>query len=374
MNPPTIGCDGRALVGPRTGVGTWTERVMGGLARSGRGRVHLAATRPVELADDERHEDLVAAPPPVGPTVGPMWLNTSVPRLIRARALEAWVGALAILPLRSPVPTVAMVHDLTPLTNPGRHTAANRLVYRFLLRPSLRTAAAVVTGTAATAAEIVERYPWVEEKLHRIGYGVDGWFSPPPAGDDGSRTRERFAAGRRYLLHLGTIEPRKGIQTLVEAWEGLCGGLDGGPDLVIAGGRGWDTGPILERLASSPMAAQIHLAGYVERSDARDLLRHAEAFVLASEAEGFGLPLAEAISCGTPAVASDIPVLREAGGDAAVYCRVGDAGAFENGLRSALNSGIAADLRRTALERAPTLRWEPVVEQWAELLEGIVSS
>lgn len=373
MDRLSIGCDGRALVGPRTGVGTWTERVAGGLARSGAGRVDLAATRAVELTDDERHPNLITAPPPRLSLPGPLWLNTTVPRTIRRRGHDVWIGALAVVPLRSPAPTVAMVHDLTPLTHPDRHTAANRLVYRFLLGPSLRSATAVVAGTEATASEVLTRFPSVAPKLVRIGYGVDAWYSPPAPGDDGSGIRRRFSRGRPYILHLGTIEPRKGIVTLVAAWELLQQQIADTPDLVIAGRPGWRTGPIYDRIKASPAFARIHLAGYVARSDARELLRHAEAFVLASEAEGFGLPLAEAISCGTPAVASDIPVLREAAGDAAIYCRVGSAEDFAAGLRAAVTSVTAAELRRRALERAPKLRWGPVVERWAELLRRITT-
>ena len=173
-----IGCDGRALVGPRTGVGTWTERVMGGLARGGAGTVVLAATKTIALDRDERHHGLKVVPPPTLPTLGPVWLNTTVPALIRERALEAWVGSLAILPLRIPCPAVAMVHDLTPRTHPDRHTIANRLVFRFFLERSLKTARIVVAGSIATEAEIVAAFPWVEAKLERIGYGVDEWFSP----------------------------------------------------------------------------------------------------------------------------------------------------------------------------------------------------
>lgn len=368
----SIGCDARALVGPRTGVGTWTERVAGGLARTGAASVVLAATRIVELTDEEAHPALSVHPPPALSTLGPIWLNTTVPRIARQHGLDCWIGSLAILPLRLPCPAVAMVHDLTPRTHPNRHTAANRLVFRVFCARSLRSAAAVVVGSAATEADVLRAFPWVESKLVRIGYGVDSWFSPAPAGDDGSRVRERFSDGRRFVLHLGTIEPRKGIVDLVTAWEQLRQMTDDPPDLVIAGKAGWQTHSIFERIHDSPAAAWIHLPGYVDREDARELLRHAAVFALASEAEGFGLPLAEAISSGTPAVASDIPALREAGGDAALYVPPHDVSALATALASALEPGTGNRLRQLALLRAPALRWEPVVEAWSTLLQQVV--
>lgn len=369
-----IGCDARALVGPRTGVGTWTERVMGGLARSGEGTICLAASKTIALEADESHHALRVLPPPVMPILGPVWLNTTVPGIIREYALEAWVGSLAILPLRVGCPAVSMVHDLTPRTHPERHTMANRLVFRFLLERSLRTAEIVVAGSAATEAEIVTAFPWVEARLERIGYGVDEWFSPAPSGDDGAAVRERFSGGRRYLLHLGTIEPRKGIVDLVAAWEILNQTHSDGPDLVIAGKPGWETEPIMDRIHASPLAARIHVTGYVSRTDARELLRHAAVFALASEVEGFGLPLAEAVSCGVPAVATDIAALREAGGDAALFCTPGDPAALTSALADALDPATAERLRDLARRRGPTLRWEPVVTAWAELLERVTGS
>jgi glycosyltransferase involved in cell wall biosynthesis len=363
-----IGCDARALVGERTGVGTWTERVMGGLARSGFGTVMLAASKTITLDPEERHPGLVVLPPPRVPLLGPLWLNSVLPATLRRLEADVWVGALAILPVRCPVPSVAMVHDLTPRTHPRRHTFANRLVFRFFLEPSLRSARVVVAGSSATAAEILAAFPWAEPKLEIIGYGVDEWYSPAPTDDDGGAVRRRFSEGRPYVLHLGTIEPRKGIPELVAAWERLVRDRDEGPDLVIAGREGWQTGAILDRVQASPLSARIHLTGYVSRHDARELLRHAAVFALASEVEGFGLPLAEAISCGTPAVATDIPALREAGGDAALYCPHGDTEAFAAALADALEPSTADRLRRLALERAPELRWDPVVDAWADLL------
>jgi len=366
-----IACDARALVGPRTGVGTWTEKIMGGLARRGLGSVYLAASKPIRLEDSELHPSLMIVPAPRWPTLGPVWLNTSVPRLLEALKAEVWIGSLAILPNSCPVPTVAMVHDLTPRTHPARHTMANRIVFRLFLEQSLKSADTVVAGSAATEDELLAAFPWVSSKLERIGYGVDEWFSPAPSGDDGEVVRERFSGGRRYLLHLGTIEPRKGISDLVRAWERLQEELTDPPDLVIAGGRGWQTGPILDRIRSSDFVDRIHLPGYVSREDAREMLRHAEVFALASEVEGFGLPLAEAISCGTPSVATGIPALREAGGDAALFCPPNDPQALAAALTEALEPDTAAQLRKRSLNRAPNLRWDPVVEAWADLLERV---
>jgi len=374
MGPMNIGCDGRALVGSRTGVGIWTEQVIGGLAGSGIGRVFVAASKALDLESVEDQPGLTVVPPPTRPILGPVWLNSTVPRLARELDLDVWIGSLAILPWNCPIPTVSMIHDLTPRTHPQHHTLANRMVFRLFLERSIKTADVVVAGSEATRNEVLKAFPWVEPKLERIGYGVDEWFSPTSVDDDGADTRDRFANGKPYVLHLGTIEPRKGIIDLVAAWERHVETADDAPDLVIAGKPGWHTEPIFDRIKASPLAARIHLPGYVSREDTRELLRHAEVFVLASEAEGFGLPLAEAVSCGTPAMASDIPVLRETGGDAVVYCPVNEPDALAGTLAEALDPAVADRLRARAAERAPELRWGPVVDAWVELVERVVSN
>lgn len=367
-----IACDARSLVGPHTGVATWLTEVAAGLSSRHGDAVVLAASRsmtvPARLADvGVRRLPATSAAVP-----GTLWLHTVLPSRLASLGADVFLASLAIVPRRCPIPAVAMVHDITPRTHPLRHTLANRFCFNAYLEESLERAAVVVVGSAATERQLVEHLPFARHKLARIPYGVSAFYGPAEPADDGASTRERFTGGRRYLLHLGTLEPRKGVPELVRAFELLRAAVTDPPDLVLAGGLGWGTGPILGAIEASPTRPHIHLPGYVERRDARDLLRHAEVFVLASEAEGFGLPLAEAISCGTPAVASDIPPLREAGGDAALFVPAGDPDRLAAAIRLALQPDIAADLRRRALARAPQLRWEPVVDAWHGLLERVV--
>jgi len=367
-----IACDARALVGPRTGVGTWTAQVMGGLARSGAATVHLAASRRVDLSPDLHHPSVQTIPPPDIPMPGTLWLHTVLPGVLAQLPIDVFVASLAIVPRLCPVPAVAMVHDLTPRTHPARHTLANRFCFNAYLEESLERAAAVVVNSRATGNEVLATFPRVGQCLHHIALGVDPAFSPPPANDDGSTTRERFSGGRPYVLSLGTIEPRKRIPDLVSAWEQLVDADPGAPDLVIAGRTGWAARSIMSRISGSRFWDRIHLPGYVPRSAAIDLLRHAEVFALVSEAEGFGLPLAEAICCGAPCVATDVPALREVGGEAALFVSSGDSAALTDALCRALDLAAATDLRRRAAERAQIFAWGPIVGAWRELLENVV--
>jgi len=366
-----IGCDGRALVGSLTGVGRWTVEVAAGLAERWGHRVVLAASKPVALPDRLRHPAVETLPPPSVPWPGTLWLHTALPAALARAGIHVYLAPLAIVPRRCPVPSVAVVHDVTPRTHPHRHTLANRFCFNAYLEESLERAAVVVASSAGTAELLRQVVPRARRRVVRIPLGVDGSFRPPHPDDDGDRVRRRFAAGRRYLLHLGTLEPRKGLLDLVAAWERLAGRVPDPPDLVLAGGRGWGFRPIAARLEASPRGDRIHLPGYVSDDDAVALLQHAEAFVLASEAEGWGLPLGEAIACGTPCVASDIPPLREVAGDAALFAPSGDPAALVEAIAAALEPATARTLRERAADRAPALRWGPIVDRWHELLTDV---
>lgn len=366
-----IACDARALIGPLTGVGRWTQELVAGLVRDWGHEIVLAASLPIDLPRELRHPAIRQLPPPRLPWPGTLWLHSGLPAALAVARVDVHIASLAIVPRRCPVPAVAMVHDLTPRTHPHRHTLANRFCFNAYFEESLERAAVVVVGSAATAGVLDAELPRIRSRIVRISYGVDSELSPAPPGEDGRAIRRRFAAGRPYLLHLGTLEPRKGVLRLLEAWESLHHDLAAPPDLVLAGSPGWGYHAIASRCAASPFAQQVHLPGYVDRADARELLRHAAAFVLASEVEGFGLPLAEAIACGTPSVASDIPALRESGGDAALFADPSDPAALADAIRHALEPAVAATLRERANRRAGELGWGPVVARWHELLDAV---
>lgn len=369
-----IACDGRALIGPLTGVGRWTVEVASGLVGRWGHHVVLAASKPFDLPVRLRHPAVGALPTPAIPWPGTLWLHTALPAALHRSGVDVYLAPLAIVPRRCPVPAVAVVHDVTPRTHPHRHTLANRFCFNAYLEESLDRAAVVVASSRGTEDLLRQLVPRARRRVVRIPLGVDASFRPPHPDDDGDRVRRRFAAGRRYILHLGTLEPRKGLLDLVGAWERLAGRGDEPPDLVLAGVRGWGWKAIAARLATSSRSERIHLPGYVSDEDAVALLQHAEVFVLASEAEGWGLPLGEAIACGTPCVASDIPPLREVAGDAALFAPAGDPDALARAVAAAIEPAAARALRERAAARAPALRWEPVVDRWHELLTEVAGS
>ncbi len=367
-----IAFDARPLLGQRTGVGVWLEGLLRGLAAATDWSFLLCLPRRAgDLGVAELGARAEVAAPPV-PLPGTLWLHTVAGPLLAGRA-DAFVATLGVRPRRLALPDVLVVHDLTPRTRPAAHTPANRFCFNAYLEESLARAAAVVCVSEATRTAVARVQPQAARRAAVIGEGVDPFFSPPPAGERPDPTRARFAGGRPFVLQLGTLEPRKGVATLLAAHAALLREPEGAPDLVLAGARGWGGRWLDAALARHPDPSRVHLPGYVSREDARALLRHAEVVVTASEEEGFGLPLAEALACGAACVATAVPALVEVAAGAALHPAPGDAGALAGAIRSALAPGAQRELRAAAFRRAARLSWEGPVAAWRELLAATVA-
>jgi glycosyltransferase involved in cell wall biosynthesis len=182
-------------------------------------------------------------------------------------------------------------------------------------------------------------------------------------------TRRRYSRGNTYILYLGTLEPRKNIETLVSACELLWSRRAGLPDLVLAGGVGWKTSALFARIEKSRYRERIHVPGYASRETARDLYQAAEVFVYPSLAEGFGLPVLEAMACGLAVVASTAEALREVAGDAALFADPGDPAAFSRAIERVLDDpAVRARLRAAGLLRATEFSWEACARATAGVL------
>lgn len=197
-----------------------------------------------------------------------------------------------IAPWSTPIPTLLTVYDLIALSHPQFATAPNRLHYGALLPRSIQKAARVIAPTRAVAQEIETRFP--NAKVSVVPLGLEPIFFEPPPTLDMTRVRARYNLPEKYLLFVGNFEPKKNLQTLLAALDFL----PDAPPLVIAGGnRAWRG----HNAGSTPKAKTI---GYVARADLPALYSGSSAFVFPSLAEGFGLPVLEALACGTPVVTS----------------------------------------------------------------------
>ncbi|HTD53289.1 MAG TPA: glycosyltransferase family 1 protein [Thermoanaerobaculia bacterium] len=361
-----VAIDARALLSQKTGIGTYTRGVAQGLAEIAGLEVGLFSPRPLSEAARSGpwsvHEDSHPS--------GMIWTQTTLARRCAAWNADVLLAALTIGPVRGDLPVASVVHDLTPWTHPEWHAARTLVGFVPLWERTAERAARLLCVSKSTATELESRYPETAPRVRVVLNGVDPELTPAPEGPAADTIRRRFAQGRRYILYLGTLEPRKNVETLVAACERLWSGRRSRPDLVLAGGMGWKTSSLNRRIARSPFRDKIHLAGYAAREVARELYRAAEVFVFPSLAEGFGLPLLEAMACGVPVVASTAPALVEVGGDAALYAEAMDSGGLAHQIERALEDRPLADrLRLAGLARARDFSWRRAAAQTAAVLE-----
>jgi glycosyltransferase involved in cell wall biosynthesis len=272
-------------------------------------------------------------------------------RLARTDADAVWLPNLNFAAARAPM--VVTVHDLSFERHPEFFSAKQRL-WHAMVRPRdlLRRAAAITAVSEHTKSDIIATYGVDPGKIHVVAPGVGREYSPA-ARADLPRIRGKYALPERYLLALGTIEPRKNAVGLIKAFERMKTDAD----LVFAGGNGWLNSGIFKQAAASPLRDRIRFIGYVPEEDKPPLYAGAAAFAYPSFYEGFGLPVAEAMACGTPVVASTATSLAETVGDAGILVNPRDANDIALGLEAALEPSMAAVLSARGIVRAGRFDW-----------------
>lgn len=361
-----VAIDGRALLTERTGIGTYTRGIAAGLSERPGDLVRLFSPRPLPDSSEPGPWTVQCD----GHRSGMIWAQTTLPRRVREWGGDVLLAALTIGPGFASFPFVSVVHDLTAWTHPHWHAGRTVVGFLPLWERTAERAARFICVSGATARELERLYPETAGRIRVVPNGVDPEFVPSSDAARQERTRKRYAGGRRFLLYLGTLEPRKNVTALVSACERVWRRRRSSPDLVLAGGTGWKTAPLHRRIARSPFRDKIHLPGYASRDAARDLYQAAEAFVYPSFVEGFGLPVVEAMACGVPVVASTAEALREVGGDAVLYADPEKPDALAEEIERALeDDSTRARLRSAGPLRAARFSWAAASEGTAMVLE-----
>ena len=329
----------------RTGVGRYPAELAPALRDAG-GVELIALDEPVPAAD--RRVRRVARG---------LWREgTYYPLRLAARARRARADVLHC-PTLSPVsgvglPLVVTIHDLLPMRMPELFTAGVRAHVRLSAACAAR-ATRVLTNSEWTRGEVIDLLGLTPERVVATPFGLGARFS---SGEpDRERLKRRFGISGRYVLSVGTREPRKNLVSVVRAYQRIAAEL---PDvqLALVGGAGWLGEELDAALAGA--GEGVRVCGFVDDDELVELYRGASCFAFASLAEGFGFPPLEAMACGAPVVTSDRGALPEVTGDAALHVAPTDVEALADALRRVLeDAALAADLRRRGAERAARFTW-----------------
>jgi glycosyltransferase involved in cell wall biosynthesis len=347
----------------RSGIGRYLDRLLTALpAALGTDELVVYASRgatpPVPSLDRSWRTAWVPAD---HPPFRIAWEHAALPLATRRDRLDVFHGTMNVLPRLLPCPSVVTVHDLAFLRWPEQVPARR---YRYLsagVRAATRRAARIIAVSESTKSDLVELLSVDPAMVRVTPLGVDARFRPQGA-EERTAFLNRHGIVRPFLLAVGNLEPRKNLPALLRAFSRLAPEVP--HDLVLVGAEGWLTGEIHATLNTLRLSERVRMTGFVDDAELPLWYAAADLFAFPSLYEGFGLPVVEAMVCGTPVVTSNVSSLPEVVGDAAVLVDPRDDESIADGIRRILsNTDLAHRLRLRGQARAATFTWEQTAAQ-----------
>jgi glycosyltransferase involved in cell wall biosynthesis len=372
LQPVRILVDYRPALRERTGVGEFVHelvRAYTSLPDAAGDEVRLFTSswkdRPAPRLGVELNATVVDRRVPVG-LLNYLWHRREWP------PIETLAGPVDVVhgqhPLLIPARQAAQVitiHDLFFLSAPERTRGEIRRDYAELARGHAGRADAIVVSSEYTAGQVVERLDVPRDRIHVCPAGAPRWLaqSQHRASTEPAQSRHRAGTEQKYLLFLGTLEPRKNLGVLLDAYGSLLGRGVRVPRLVLAGRATPEAAEWLERARRAPLAGHVEHRGYVATDDRATLYAGARLLVMPSLDEGFGLPVLEAMAAGVPVIASTRGSLPEVAGDAAVLVDATDVPGLATAIeRLVHDEAHARDLASRGLARAASFSWTRTAE------------
>lgn len=338
-----IGINGRPLTAPLTGIGRYTFEMTQALLRQGADIVLLSPS-PLPCRLDPANGKLELVADRVTSRIGRQyWELVTLPRLVNGRNVDVFWGPAHRLPggLNPSIRKLLTVHDLVWRHAPETMRPANRMLETLFMPPAVRRADHIITVSNATRADVLREWPDLKAPVTTIYPGVTRHEPLDP-----SLIVEKWGIRAPYCLFIGTMEPRKNLGRLLEAFA-LAGDSLGDHCLVIAGGAGWGRVDIKARTKELGIAHKVLTTGFVDDRELATLLHNAQALAMPSLYEGFGLPLIDAMAAGVPVLTSNVSSMPEVVGDEGVLVDPLDVADIARGVREVLGSQTLRETSRT---------------------------
>ncbi|MSP91162.1 MAG: glycosyltransferase family 1 protein [Myxococcales bacterium] len=367
-DPLRVLVDVTTWVSGRTGVGLYTERLL-------RAWLDLGTRDELLCASNVGHSELAGLPViPVGPAM-PLraaWMQSALPLQWRRLRPDVAFFPNYLAPLHAAGPYVVTVHDLAVVLHAETFPWRKRVLQRLALPHLCRHAAAVLTPSESTRQDLLRLFDGIDPaRVVAIPLAPPEYLRVRPDLERIAAIRHGLGLPARYVLAVGTLEPRKNLPRLLAAFAQVAVGHPG-VGLVVAGGKGWRDDGIGAALAASPVRDRITTVGYVGPEALRVLYAEADVMAYPSLYEGFGLPVVEAMAAGAPVLTSRGSSLDEAAGGAAVAVDPLDVGAIAAGLDQLLGDArLRGDLRERGRLRAADLTWQRTAERTRSVVANV---
>jgi glycosyltransferase involved in cell wall biosynthesis len=362
--PPRVLVDATSVPADRGGVGRYVDGLLGAL-----GLMDIDLSVVCQRTDAERYSRrlpnarIMSAPAAAAHRPARLaWEQTGLPLLAQQIGAEVLHSPFYTCPMRASCPVTVTVHDATFFTEPEHYDKSRRTFFRSAIKTSLRRAARVIVPSKATRDELIRLLDADPTRIDVAYHGVDAEAFHVPSADEKARVRARLGLGAlAYIAFLGAKEPRKNVPSLIRGWVAAVTDRPDAPALVVAGGQGHDD-EIDQAVGEVPPHLRLLRPGYLRYADLPGFLGGALIAAYPSFGEGFGLPILEAMACGTPVLTTPRLSLPEVGGDAVAYT-----GPSPEEIARDLAALLDDEPRRNALAKAGVARareftWESSAE------------
>jgi len=298
--------------------------------------------------------------------------HVALPLACSREKVDLLHGPKSAVPYWSPCPTLVTLHDLIPITHPETETRAAQLYWRLQIPIAARRASFIITDSDHARREIVEMFGIDDQRIAVTPLGYPPAMDDPPDPVRAAAVRQRYGLPDSYILYVGTIQPRKNLDMLIEAYARLRGEGSTTQKLVIVGRKGWLYDTLFARITALGLEGDVIFTGFVPDEELPHLYDGASLFVYLSLFEGFGLPPLEAMSRGVPVVTSNTTSLPEVVGDAGITVSPRSLDEVVEGMRRVLCDAALADrLRQAGRARARHFSWERTAEKTLALYRQV---
>jgi glycosyltransferase involved in cell wall biosynthesis len=366
-----IGIDITALPANPVGAGTYTIELVRALIELGPQHQWVIFAQP-------NGKELLAMPshPAVQwvivaektPFLRLLWEQTVFPFLVKRARINVLHSLHYTRPIFLPCASVVTFHDMTFFLFPELHTFFKRIFFPAAIRLSARLANALIAVSESTRKDAIRLLNIPEHKIHTAPNGVSSVFRPIPDQESRQICKNKYNLPDRFILFVGTIEPRKNLPVLLKAYQHLVKNSPTPqqrpvPPLVIAGKMGWMYNEVLQQINHLELEEKVILTGYISSRDLPIVYNLAEVFVYPSIYEGFGLPTLEAMACGTPVITTNVSAMADYVGEAGILVPAHDDWALANAIQSVLeDEGLQMSLSQKGRSQAALFTWQQAAQ------------
>ena len=376
-----VGLNGAALLSPLTGIGQYTKSLAEHLIESG--EVDLNIFYVARWSKEVRTQPFIS--------LGPIktFIKTFVPHpYLVSRALQSWKfhsGAHDrrvsvyhepnFLPLRFAGPTVVSIHDLSWIRYPETHPQERVAIMNRILPLALEKVQHVITDSEFIRREVISEFGISADRVTATLLAARRMFKPRDEAECAATLSKHKLKQRSYFLVVGTLEPRKNVETAIRAHAGLPKSVRTRFPLVLVGMRGWLTSPLEGELKAPVESGEARPLGFVTDDELADLYSGATALLYPSVYEGFGLPPLEAMACGTPVITSNVSSLPEVAGNAAVMHDPMDTDALRNAMERFIDDKeFWLEKAASSLKQAALFSWERCAKETIAVYRAAMSA